>query len=528
MRLRLLALPLVATLAPLTLRAQTSSYTLVLRTGTDTFSIERVTRAAGRLDGDLLVRAGGVRLTYRAELAPDGRVTHLMLAQRRASDAPDAAPRTTADIVFTADSGIAVVSAAGGAPTTQRFGIPHDAIPFFNPSFAVVEQALARARTLGGASVEVPMVSVAGAQPVPARITWVGTDSAIVAFGAAEARLAVDAAGHILGGTIPAQGLTIERGAATTAQSMRVEKPDYSAPAGAPYTATDVVVPTTRGYTLAGTLTMPKGARGPVPAVVTITGSGPEDRDEAIPPVKGYRPFREIADSLARRGIAVLRMDDRGTGASGGTYAGATSEDFARDIESGLAWLRTRKDIDATRLALVGHSEGGLIAPMVAARDPRVRAIALMAGPAYTGRRILEFQNRYALDHDPKLTPAARDSIMRHVVPPALDSLARSNAWVHFFLAHDPLVTAREVHQPVLILQGRTDQQVTPEQADTLAAAFRAGGNSKVTVKYFADANHLFLRDPSGNPSGYTTLGDHALRRDVLGTLVDWMVAQLR
>jgi dipeptidyl aminopeptidase/acylaminoacyl peptidase len=265
-----------------------------------------------------------------------------------------------------------------------------------------------------------------------------------------------------------------------------------------------------------------------VAAVVTITGSGPEDRDEAIPPVKGYRPFREIADSLARRGIAVLRMDDRGTGGSGGNFAEATSDDFAQDIESGLAYLRTRSDIDGARLALVGHSEGGLIAPIVAARDASVRAIALMAGPGYTGRRILEFQNRYALDHNPKLTPAARDSVMRHVVPQALDSLDRSYRWMHFFLAHDPLVTARLVRQPVLILQGATDQQVTPEQADTLAAAFRAGGNRSVTVRRFADANHLFLHDPSGNPSGYTTLGDHALRRDVLGTLVDWLVAQLR
>jgi len=516
--------------SPAALCAQgASSYTLVLRTaGGDTIAIERVTRTPTRLDGDLLVRASNIRLEYGADLAPDARVTRLVLAQRRATDAPTTTPQTSADITFTADSGIAQVSTGGGPVVTQRFAIPHDAIPFFNPSFAIAEQAIMRAKAMGGTgTVDVPMVSVAGAQPVPAKVAWVGADSATVTFAGTEARLAIDVAGRILGGTIPSQKLTIERGAAASESAMRMEKPDYSAPAGAPYTAVDVVVPTSRGYTLAGTLTIPKNAHGRVPAVVTITGSGPEDRDEAIPPVKGYRPFRELADTLGRRGIAVLRMDDRGFGGSGGNAMTATSEDFAQDIESGLAYLRTRPEIDSTRLALVGHSEGGLIAPLVAARDPRVRAIVLMAGPAYTGRRILEFQNRYALDHNPKLTASARDSIMR-TVPHTLDSLARANPWIGFFLDYDPVSTARRVRQPVLIVQGATDQQVTPEQADTLAAALRAGGNRDVTVRVIPEANHLFLRDPSGNPAGYTSLTDHALRRDALGLIVDWLAARLR
>lgn len=529
MPLRLLALPLAAALAPLTLRAQTSSYSLVLtHTGADTIAIERVSRSAARLEGDLVVRSGGVRVVYRADLDAEGDVTRFVLTQRRASDASDATPQFSGDITFVDDSAFAHVSTAGGAPQEQRFTVARGAIPYFSPSFALVELAIARARARGGASVEVPMMNINNAHPFQAKVVSVGADSVTVTMGTALARLAVEADGRIRGGAIPDQGLVVTRGAAMTAESMRTEKPDYSAPAGVPYTATEVVVPTARGYTLAGTLTMPRDVRGAVPAVVTITGSGPEDRDEAIPPVKGYRPFREIADSLARRGIAVLRMDDRGTGGSGGNFLEATSDDFAQDIESGLAYLRSRGDIDGARLALVGHSEGGLIAPIVAARDARVRAIALMAGPGYTGRRILEFQNRYALDHNPKLTPAARDSLMRHVVPHALDSLDRSNRWMHFFFTHDPVVTARQVRQPVLILQGQTDQQVTPEQADTLAAAFRAGGNRSVTVKRFADANHLFLHDPSGDPGGYTTLGDHALRRDVLGTLVDWLVTQLR
>src|SRR5262249_7496790 len=140
-----------------------------------------------------------------------------------------------------------------------------------------------------------------------------------------------------------------------SAKPAKDAKPDYSPPAGATYTAVSVTVPTTRGYTLAGTLTLPMGASAShrVPAVVTITGSGPQERDEALP-CGGYRPFRQVADTLSRRGIAVLRMDDRGTAGSGGTFKGTTDEGFRDDIRSGLAYLRTRPEIDTTRLALVG------------------------------------------------------------------------------------------------------------------------------------------------------------------------------
>src|SRR5262249_27674172 len=152
-------------------------------------------------------------------------------------------------------------------------------------------------------------------------------------------------------------------------------KPDYSAPADAPYTAEDVTVPTPGGFTLAGTLTFPKGASRskPVPAIVTITGSGPENRDEDIG-LPGYHPFRQIADSLSRLAIGTVRMDDRGTAGSGGTFKGATSADFAEDIRAGLAYLRTRPEIRSDRLGVLGHSEGAIIAPMVADKEPGLHA----------------------------------------------------------------------------------------------------------------------------------------------------------
>ena len=168
--------------------------------------------------------------------------------------------------------------------------------------------------------------------------------------------------------------------AATTHLAGQPAKTDYSAPAGAPYTAIDVIIPTPSGHTLSGTLTLPKFASRarPVGAIVTVTGSGQQDRDEYLG-LEGYRPFRQYADPLGRRGIAVLRTDDRGTGASKGTFKGATTADFAEDVRAGLAYLRTRPEINAKALGVMGQSEGALIAPMVADKEPTLRAIVLLA-----------------------------------------------------------------------------------------------------------------------------------------------------
>src|SRR5262245_23094589 len=195
-------------------------------------------------------------------------------------------------------------------------------------------------------------------------------------------------------------------------QSAAQNKTDYSAPAGAPYTTEDVSVSTPMGHTLAGTLTLPRGASRarPVAAIVTITGSGPQERDEALPGVQGFRPFRQIADSLGRRGVAVLRMDDRGTAGSKGMFKGATSQDFAEDIRAGLAYLRTRPEIDARRLGLVGHSEGAVIAPMVAAKEPTLRAMVLLAGVARPAYEVLVFQLKNLINHNERFSQTQKDS----------------------------------------------------------------------------------------------------------------------
>lgn len=304
---------------------------------------------------------------------------------------------------------------------------------------------------------------------------------------------------------------------------------DYSAPLGAPYTAIDVTVPTPMGHVLAGTLTLPNGtsATNKVAAVVTMTGSGPQDRDETLNSPPGYRPFRQFADSLGRRGIAVLRMDDRGTGGSTGDHKTATSADFAEDIRAGLAYLRTRPEIDATRLGLLGHSEGGLIGPLVAVKEPQLRAMALLAAPSWGGRKILEFQLNNMARGDTSLKGAKLDSALARI-PVRIDSLRASNAWMKFFLDHDVLAIARQIKTPVLLLNGGTDQQVTPEQTAELAAAIKSGGNSDVTYRVFPDVNHLFLYDPVGFPGGYGRLTRSAVEPQVIGTVTEWLVQRLK
>ena len=500
--------------------------TFVVTQAGDTLAIEKVTRTSGRAESELVVRGQGVHLHLALSLAPDALVTAMEVAARPAAAKADAPPAQAGTLLFRGDSVIAEMT----APTrsTQRFAAGRGALPFVNMSMTVAEQLVRRARAVGGSRVEVPMFVVGGAQVIPATVTWVGADTAVVTLGGVDLRAAVAADGRLLGAVVPSQNVRFTRieGAASIAPDMR--PPDYSAPAGAPYTAENVTVVTPSGLKLAGTLTMPlrRGADGRVPAVVLITGSGSQNRDEEIPGLKGYRFFRQIADTLSRRGVAVLRLDDRGVGGSEAGTAGATTADFADDVRGAVAYLRTRPDIRGDRVGLVGHSEGGMIAPMVARDDPQLGAIALLAGPSRSIRRILEFQRRVAVESDTTIPTANRDSAIA-VMARAADSIAATPGWLAFAYDYDPLATARQVRTPVLILQGATDLQITADQALELSTAFQQGGNRDVTIHVFTNTNHLFLEDPVGVYNGYATLPSKVVKPQVLGTLADWVVVKL-
>ena len=336
---------------------------------------------------------------------------------------------------------------------------------------------------------------------------------------------------------IPMQRLRAERwngrDSLPPLEGARRPTPDYSAPALAPYTAEEARVPvrTAAGDTLSlgCTLTLPRAGRAPFPAAITITGSGLQDRDESLwPLLPGYRLFRQVAERLAAAGIATLRCDDRGFGASTGDATRATTQDFAEDVGAEVVWLQQRPGIARDRIALVGHSEGGVIAPMVAVLHPSVAALVLMAGTAKNGVEVLKDQVAWPIESTPGLSPERRAQLRAEAVR-AIETDTTANPWLRFFRQYEPLPTARRVRRPALILQGALDRQVTAGQADTLAAAMRAGGNRDVTARVFPGLNHLFVPSPTdGSPSEYASLADAAVNREVLDVMAGWLAQRLR
>lgn len=511
--------------APAGARAAGDSGAFVMTAGRDTIGLERFTRSAGGAEGTLLFVPAGLRFDYSLELLPDGTVGRMENAVRSAS-APASAPTQSATLEWRADSVIADVRPGG----LQRLESEPGAMPYLNPSLFMLELAVRRAGASTPPAASVPVFAVSGGRTIQVALRHAARDSLMLSMGAVEFQLRIDAHGHILSGSVPAQGVSFHRVESLPASLLAVVPPDYGAPPGAPYRAEPVRVPMRGGFDLVGTLTRPVAASGTsrvprVPCVITISGSGPQDRDERLGVVRGYRPFRQIADTLSRRGIAVLRLDDRGTGESGGRFAGSTTADFGDDVGDALRWLRRQPAIDTTRLALLGHSEGGIIAPMVASREPSLAALVLLAGPAWTGRRVLVYQNEWAIGK--KYSGAALDSAVA-VAKQGIDSLGVSDPWFGFFLGHDPLPVARKLASPpVLLLQGETDRQVSADQVNELSAAFKAAGNHDVTVHRLPATNHLFLHDPSGDPAGYSKLPSGEVPRETLGLIADWLSARL-
>lgn len=328
---------------------------------------------------------------------------------------------------------------------------------------------------------------------------------------------------------------------AMIASQMKTIKTDYSAPPDAPFTAEEVIIKV-KNYQLAGTLLLPKAGAGPFPVVVTSTGSGQQTRDEPLPypNLKDYKLFRQIAEHLAGRGIAVLRVDDRGVGDSSGleTLEKATTFDFADDVRAQVAYLRTRKEIDPKAIAIIGHSEGGVIAPLVAASDPQIAAIVLLAGTAERGDKVLLYQMNYPLEKNTKLTEAAKakeraehQRILKIMLEGGdtsrLPPLFRFQ-WTKTFATYEPLTTIRKVRQPILILQGALDRQVTADQAELLAKAARDSGNNDVTLRVFPNLNHFFLPAKTGDESEYSSLQTGVIGDDVIRAIGDWLQFKLQ
>ncbi len=272
-----------------------------------------------------------------------------------------------------------------------------------------------------------------------------------------------------------------------------------------------------QGHVLAGTFTFPRG-RGPFPAAVLITGLSPNNRNEGDPP---WMVLRDVADALTRKGIAVLRVDDRGVGASTGDRASSTTFDEADDVRTEVAWLRSQPRIDRRRVVLVGYSEGGLIAPMVAAADPAIAAIVTLAGPGVSGQEVARYQIEAAVVRDSSIAAADREAAIEKELADTLTVRERS------YLSIDPLSYAGRTRCPALILQGAADLHVPTRSAERLAWAMRAGGNRDVTVRLFPGVSHSLLRDPIGLNSGWVYLPAFLTAPEITQTMTEWLAARL-
>ncbi len=301
--------------------------------------------------------------------------------------------------------------------------------------------------------------------------------------------------------------------------------PDYSAPAGAPYRAEEVTVRTPSGVALAGTLTLPAGAAGRVPAVLLLTGSGPQDRDESVLALPGWRPFRQVADTLGRRGIAVLRLDDRGVGGSGGSAAATTLAESAEDARAALAFLRARPEVDPARVGIVGHSEGGYVASMAAVDDRgAARARSWSRRRRAAGARWWMYQNRLAIEAVSTLAPHV-DSLLV-LAAAQRDSLAASSRWFGSLMAHDPLPIARRLRLPCWCSRaGPTARSPPPRRP-------RWRRHAPPATATWSCASSRPQPPPGPRPgrgrARYAALPGKQVAPEVLGALADWLAAKLR
>lgn len=316
---------------------------------------------------------------------------------------------------------------------------------------------------------------------------------------------------------------------------------------------------------LAGTLTLPQ-KEGNFPAVVLISGSGPQNRDEEL---LGHKPFLVLSDYLTRNGIAVLRFDDRGTALSEGDFKAATSLDFASDVEAGIQYLKTRKEIKKNKIGLIGHSEGGLIAPMIAAKSREVDFIVLLAGTGITGAEILLLQqeligrasgssekdllqirnnnqgafeilkNSNSQEELTKDLTIYFEKILKETpqsekpknvkeeeyVKMMVDEL--TNPWMQFFIKYNPAVSLEKVKCPVLAINGEKDLQVPAKiNLEAIKKALDKGKNKNITVKELPNLNHLFQECKTGLPEEYATI-EETFSPKALEEIKNWIQNQV-
>lgn len=360
-------------------------------------------------------------------------------------------------------------------------------------------------------------------------------------------------ADSIITGTFKQAGQSFPLTLSKQKSEIKIQRPQEPAKPY-PYYEEDVTFENKRAaLTLAGTLTLPK-KEGVFPVVVLISGSGPQNRNEEL---LGHKPFLVLSDYLTRNGIAVLRFDDRGVGKSTGDFKTATSADFATDVMSAVEYLKTRKEINKKKIGLIGHSEGGVIAPMVAANSKDVAFIVLLAGTGVPGDQILleqqtligraagvdsatlaknEALNRKGFDliktssDVEKLKSDLTTLLKENNVPENVISTSvaqTTSPWMLYFIRHDPAPVLANVKCPVLALNGSNDLQVPKENLQAIKNALAKGSNKHVTTRELPGLNHLFQESKTGSPTEYGTI-EQTMAPAVLQEVVNWINLQVK
>lgn len=396
-----------------------------------------------------------------------------------------------------------------------------------------------------------------GAYGIPADGVTTSVDSLVIEFrqigGRYEAELSAD--GQALSGSWSQAGQTfpldLELGAAQAEAPRRPQHPEPPFP----YAVEEVEFQGgADGVRLAGTLTIPESP-GPHPATILVSGSGPQDRDETI---FRHKPFLVLADYLTRRGLAVLRYDDRGVAGSSGDFASATSEDFTGDALAALEYLDGRPELAPNAIGLIGHSEGGLIAQLVATRAP-LAFVVMIAGPGLPGDSVLALQvdalnraagmSEAAVEANARIQRRLMDIVLSDAeveqareqvvaaygeeAPHVPESQARRQAaaltspWMRWFLRHDPRPVLRGLRLPVLALNGSNDLQVLPgPNLDAIASALETAGNEDYDVIELEGLNHLLQASPTGAVSEYGRI-EETIAPAALETIGDWVLERV-
>jgi pimeloyl-ACP methyl ester carboxylesterase len=415
----------------------------------------------------------------------------------------------------------------------------------FTDFYATFSPQMKQAISLETFSAQMEQIVALGApQKIDApRTTTVGENSVVV-IGVHWAQVSLDfQVAWSKGGEVA--GAYWRPGAAPASQRPQEPKPPF------PYRAEEVTFESHAGAAkLAGTLTIPDG-KGPFPAAILLSGSGPNDRNEAV---FGHKPFLVLADYLTRHGIAVLRYDKRGIRKPRAEFLQTTPADFADDAEGAFDYLKARPEIDPKAIGLIGHSEGGLEAPMVAARRPDVRFVVLLAGPGVRATELLKAQAaklarasgaaESAIEQNAQLqdkifrilTDEKNDQAAREKIVAAMGGLPTAQAeaeqdaspWFRFFVFYDPAPTIEKTKCPVLALNGELDLQVPPEQnLPAIEAALTKGGNKDFETMKLAGLNHLLQTAKTGSVMEYSQI-EETMSPVALDEVASWIAARTR